>query len=165
MKARGLTRKRFRFRACVCVDFALCRYAIAVLVCLFTTMFALAWGPNGWIIPSEVFPLRLRGKGAGCATFFNWFFCFIVMYTTPQTVNSALGAEGLYIIYGVIMLLAMPILWFLMPETSNVPLEEMEDKFNKPFGQYVRDNASDLRRRKPSQAHAKKAEAEVASKV
>mmetsp|Transcript_9553 Transcript_9553/g.24441 ORF Transcript_9553/g.24441 Transcript_9553/m.24441 type:complete len:547 (-) Transcript_9553:1127-2767(-) len=138
-------------------------YAIAVLICIFTVAFASAWGPNGWIIPSEVFPLRLRGKGAGCATFVNWFFCFIVMYTTPLVVNSSMGAEGLYVIYGIIMALAIPALLFLMPETSGVPLEEMEAKFNKPFGDYVKDNAQDLRRRKP--AEAKPLETDNASKV
>jgi len=123
-------------------------YVIAVLVCLYTICFAVAWGPNGWIIPSEVFPLRLRGKGAGFATFNNWIFAFIVMYTSPVAVNSVLGAPGNIIIYAALMLVSMPLLYFFMPETKNVPLEEMEAKFNKPMKQYIRDNAVDLRQRK-----------------
>merc|ERR1719191_2475416 len=99
-------------------------YVIAVLVCLYTICFAVAWGPNGWIIPTEVYPLRLRGKGAGLATCNNWWFSFIVIYTSPLGINSPLGAAGLMVIYAVCMFVTVPLLHHLMPETKNVPLEE-----------------------------------------
>merc|ERR1711977_463871 len=123
-------------------------YGYYVLVLLYTICFAMAWGPNGWIIPTEVYPLRLRGKGAGLATFNNWWFSFIVIYTSPLGINSPLGAAGLMVIYAVCMFVTVPLLHYLMPETKNVPLEEMEAKFDKPFKQYVEDNKSDLRQRK-----------------
>ena len=123
-------------------------YGYYVLVLLYTICFAMAWGPNGWIIPTEVYPLRLRGKGAGLATCNNWWFSFIVIYTSPLGINSPLGAAGLMVIYAICMFVTVPLLHYLMPETKNVPLEEMEAKFDKPFKQYVEDNKSDLRQRK-----------------
>jgi len=123
-------------------------YGIYVLLLLYTICYAMAWGPNGWIIPSEVYPLRLRGKGMGLATFVNWTFTFIVSYTTPLAIGSSLGFSGYLIIFAVIMTLTVPLLNFMMPETKDVPLEEMEAKFDKPFGEYVKANAVDLRRRK-----------------
>jgi len=123
-------------------------YGFYVIVLLYTICFAMAWGPNGWIIPSEVYPLRLRGKGAGLSTCMNWALTFVVAYTTPLAINSPLGAPGYLIIYAAVMAFTVPLLNFMMPETKDVPLEEMEAKFDKPMGEYIKANAVDLRQRK-----------------
>merc|ERR1711907_805400 len=96
-------------------------YGIAVLNAIYVATFALAWGPNGWVIPNEVLPLRLRGLGCGFATFNNWIFNFIVSYTAPIAQNR-IGFAGNMMIYAVLMLLSCPLLFFLMPETKGVPL-------------------------------------------
>merc|ERR1712188_296884 len=49
------------------------------------------------------------------------------------------------------LFIVSPCLIFLLPETKNVPLEEMEAKFDKPLGEYMRSNATELIRRKPAQ--------------
>lgn len=121
--------------------------AVATLTCIFVATFATAWGPNGWIIPNEVLPLRLRGKGTGFATFNNFFFNFVVSFTAPIATSSTLGFAGNMMIYACLMLVSAPILWFFMPETKGVPLEEMEAKFNKPLKEYIKANATDLRKR------------------
>lgn len=126
-------------------------YGIAVLNAIYVATFALAWGPNGWVIPNEVLPLRLRGLGCGFATFNNWIFNFIVSYTAPIAQNR-IGFAGNMMIYAVLMLLSCPLLFFLMPETKGVPLEEMEEKFNVPLKTYVKNNATDLRRRRAPEA-------------
>ena len=33
----------------------------------------MSYGPIGWILPSEVFPLSMRSKGVALATASNWF--------------------------------------------------------------------------------------------
>jgi MFS transporter, SP family, sugar:H+ symporter len=38
--------------------------ALIVIFCaLYVISFAFGWGPVGWIVPAEIFPLELRGKG------------------------------------------------------------------------------------------------------
>jgi MFS transporter, SP family, sugar:H+ symporter len=38
--------------------------ALIVIFCaLYVVSFAFGWGPVGWIVPAEIFPLELRGKG------------------------------------------------------------------------------------------------------
>ncbi|KAJ6822018.1 sugar transport protein 8-like [Iris pallida] len=37
--------------------------AVVVLVCLFVSSFAWSWGPLGWLIPSETFPVETRTAG------------------------------------------------------------------------------------------------------
>jgi MFS family permease len=50
--------------------------AIAALIVIFCALyvisFAFGWGPVGWIVPAEIFPLELRGKGE--LLFFFFFF-------------------------------------------------------------------------------------------
>merc|ERR1712057_48602 len=123
-------------------------YGIAVLNCIYVATFAVAWGPNGWVIPNEVLPLRLRGKGSGFATFNNFFFNFVVSFTSSYAINSSMGFAGNMMLYACLMLVSAPILWFMMPEAKGVPLEEMEAKFNKPLKEYIKANATDLRKRK-----------------
>lgn len=44
----------------------------------FVVNFAYSSGPLTWVVISEVFPMRARGKGAGVATAFNWLANYIV---------------------------------------------------------------------------------------
>lgn len=43
-----------------------------VSACMFITSFAVSWGPLGWVVVGEVFPLRTRAKQASLATASNW---------------------------------------------------------------------------------------------
>lgn len=40
---------------------------------LFTAAYGMSYGPIGWILPSEVFPLSMRSKGVALSTASNWF--------------------------------------------------------------------------------------------
>lgn len=39
---------------------------------MFTFSYGVSIGPIGWILPSEVFPLSVRGKGVALSTASNW---------------------------------------------------------------------------------------------
>jgi hypothetical protein len=41
-------------------------------VYLFTAAYGVSLGPVGWVLPNEVFPLSMRGKGAALSTASNW---------------------------------------------------------------------------------------------
>ncbi len=61
---------------------------------VFVVNFAYSSGPLTWVVISEVFPMRARGKGAGVATACNWLSNFIVScvaasITPPQLPLSA----------------------------------------------------------------------------
>lgn len=42
-------------------------------VYLFTAAYGVSYGPIGWVLPSEVFPLSVRSKGVSLSTASNWF--------------------------------------------------------------------------------------------
>lgn len=43
-----------------------------VSACMFIASFAMTWGPLGWVVVGETFPLRTRAKQASLATAANW---------------------------------------------------------------------------------------------
>ena len=56
----------------------ICFISVAVLtqpssgVYLYTAAYGVSFGPVGWVLPNEVFPLSMRGKGAALSTASNW---------------------------------------------------------------------------------------------
>jgi Sugar (and other) transporter len=52
-----------------------------------------------WLYPAEVTTLRIRSKGAACATMSNWIFNFLVVKITPSAIAS-IGYQT-YIIFTV----------------------------------------------------------------
>lgn len=46
--------------------------AVIALSYIFTGIYGLTWAPTGWIVSSEVFPLKYRAKGVGLSAATNW---------------------------------------------------------------------------------------------
>lgn len=63
---------------------ALTRLSSGVYV--FTVAYGVSFGPIGWVLPNEVFPLSMRGKGAALSTASNW-----TNNCTSQTDRSTSG--------------------------------------------------------------------------
>ncbi|KAF8364648.1 hypothetical protein HHK36_033379 [Tetracentron sinense] len=39
-----------------------CAFLVSVLICVYVAGFAWSWGPLGWLVPSEIFPLESWGR-------------------------------------------------------------------------------------------------------
>ena len=106
----------------------------AVIACsyLFVTSYAPSWGPVSWIYPSEVFPLRVRGKAVALATSANWVFNFALSYFVPPAfVNIQWKVYTVFGVFGIAMFVHV---LFLFPETAGKTLEEVEEMFTDPSG-------------------------------
>ncbi|KAG6584034.1 Sugar carrier protein C, partial [Cucurbita argyrosperma subsp. sororia] len=55
-------------------------YAIVVVlfICIYVAGFAWSWGPLGWLVPSEIFPLEIRSAAQSVNVSVNMFFTFVV---------------------------------------------------------------------------------------
>ncbi|CAL5393965.1 unnamed protein product [Camellia sinensis] len=47
-------------------------------ICIFVTAFAFSWGPLGWLVPSEIFPLEIRSSAQSIVVAVNMSFTFLV---------------------------------------------------------------------------------------
>ena len=95
-----------------------------ILVVTFVGTFAMSWGPVPWVVVSEIFPARIRGRAASIGTTVIWISCFLVIQTFPMI--KSFGPEFCFAIYAAFMIPAMLFVWFYMPETKGRSLEELE---------------------------------------
>ncbi|CAK9186389.1 unnamed protein product [Ilex paraguariensis] len=99
---------------------------VVVLVCMFVMSFAWSWGPLGWLIPSETFPLETRTAGFAFAVSSNMFFTFVI----AQAFLSMLCHMQAYIFFffsGWIVVMGLFVV-FLLPETKGVPIDAMTER-------------------------------------
>jgi sugar porter (SP) family MFS transporter len=87
--------------------------------------FAFSLGPIMWLMIAEIYPLKVRGLGSSLATAANWGSNMIVAYTFLTLVNL-LGASGTFFLYFVISLFGISFIYFLVPETKSITLEQIE---------------------------------------
>ncbi|KAI0919077.1 hypothetical protein AcW1_003451 [Taiwanofungus camphoratus] len=101
-------------------------------VYLFTGAYGVSYGPIGWVLPSEVFPLSMRSKGVALSTASNWFNNFMIGLVTPELME--LSASGSFLVFATACFLGY--LWstYVVPETANVSLEEMDAVFGSSVG-------------------------------
>jgi sugar porter (SP) family MFS transporter len=86
--------------------------------------FAFSLGPIVWLLISEIYPLRVRGRGMAIATLANWFANFIVSLVFLSMIKG-LGSTWTFVVYG---LLCVVTIWFIrsyVTETKNVELESI----------------------------------------
>jgi len=94
-------------------------------VILYTAAFATAMGPLPWIVCSEIFPAKLRGRAMSVSTFCIWTGCLIVAQTFPYLLNH-IGSSKTFWIYGACSAVTFFLVLVLLPETKGKSLEEIE---------------------------------------
>ncbi|XP_047068392.1 sugar transport protein MST4-like [Lolium rigidum] len=98
---------------------------VVVIICNFVSSFAWSWGPLGWLIPSETFPLETRSAGQSISVCANLLFTFVF----AQAFLSMLCHLKYFIfLFSAVSVVVMSLFVLLfLPETKNVPIEEMAD--------------------------------------
>ncbi|XP_061338620.1 sugar transport protein 13-like [Gastrolobium bilobum] len=99
---------------------------VVVMVCTFVSSFAWSWGPLGWLIPSETFPLEARSAGQSVAVFTNMLFTFIIAQAFLSMMCHL--KFGIFLFFSAWVLVMTLFTVFLIPETKNIPIEEMTEK-------------------------------------
>ncbi|KAL3824580.1 hypothetical protein ACJIZ3_020609 [Penstemon smallii] len=96
---------------------------VVVIICLFVAAFGWSWGPLGWTVPSEIFPLETRSAGQSITVAVNLFFTFII----GQTFLFLLCALkfGIFLFFAGWITIMTFFVYFFLPETKGVPIEEM----------------------------------------
>ncbi|XP_034205622.1 D-xylose-proton symporter-like 2 isoform X2 [Prunus dulcis] len=87
----------------------------------------LSFGPIGWLMISEIFPLRLRGRGLSIAVLVNFAANALVTFAFSP-LKVLLGAGILFYAFGAIAVASLVFIFFIVPETKGLTLEEIEAK-------------------------------------
>jgi MFS transporter, SP family, galactose:H+ symporter len=87
--------------------------------------FAVGLGPVFWLILSEMYPSRIRGRAMSVGTVANWGANLIVALSF-LTLTQVLGKPATFWLYAVVSLGSWLFAFFLVPETKGRSLEEIE---------------------------------------
>ncbi|KAL0460360.1 UNVERIFIED_CONTAM: D-xylose-proton symporter-like 3, chloroplastic [Sesamum latifolium] len=103
--------------------------AVAALL-LYVGCYQISFGPISWLMVSEIFPIRTRGKGISLAVLTNFGSNAIVTFAFSP-LKELLGAENLFLLFGAIAVLSLVFVVTSVPETKGLSLEEIESKILK----------------------------------
>lgn len=87
---------------------------------------------SAWVLVAEVYPLGLRAKGVSIGASSNWLNNFAVAMSTPDFVAAA--PFGAYIFLGLMCVIGAAYVYFLVPETKNRTLDELDAIFGDRSG-------------------------------
>lgn len=96
---------------------------VVVIVCLFVIAFGISWGPLGWTVPSEIFALETRSAGQSITVAVNLFFTFVIAQSFLTLLCSF--KYGIFLFFAGWIVIMTVFVYFFLPETNGVPIEEM----------------------------------------
>lgn len=100
-----------------------------IFIIVYTASFMMSWGPICWVLISELFPNKIRGKAVAVAVAAQWAANYFISSTYPAMMEFSGGLT--YSFYGLMSVLSFIFVWKLVPETKGKTLEEMEYLWKK----------------------------------
>jgi SP family xylose:H+ symportor-like MFS transporter len=100
-----------------------------IFIVVYTASFMMSWGPICWVLISEIFPNKIRGRAVAIAVAAQWTANYLISSTYPAMMELSSG--GTYCFYGAMSVLSFIFVWKMVPETKGKTLEEMEGLWKK----------------------------------
>lgn len=102
---------------------------LVIVIFLFVLAYGRSWGPLGWLVPSELFPLEIRSAAQSVVVCVNMIFTALVAQFF--LVSLCHLKYGIFLLFAALIVLMSCFVFFLLPETKQVPIEEIYLLFEK----------------------------------
>jgi SP family xylose:H+ symportor-like MFS transporter len=104
---------------------------LLVFILGYIACFALSVGPVTWVILSEIFPTRIRGRAMAIATICLWIANYVVSQTFPMMDKNPWLVDRFnhgfpFLVYAVFCVILAGLVWWFVPETKGKSLEQIE---------------------------------------
>lgn len=96
----------------------------------FMAAFQFSIGPVMWVVLSEIFPTQLRGIAIPGAQLVTAVVNYFVQQFFPWQLAN-MGARDIFLFYGVCVSVGLIVLWFILPETKNKSIEQIEAELSQ----------------------------------
>jgi len=97
---------------------------VLIYVLTYVASFAVAMGPVVWVVISEIFPTKIRGRAISVATVCLWVACYLVSQFFPYMLETLKGTT--FWVYAAVCAAAFVFIALAVPETKGKTLEEIE---------------------------------------
>ncbi|XP_011061131.1 PREDICTED: facilitated trehalose transporter Tret1-2 homolog isoform X1 [Acromyrmex echinatior] len=115
----------------VCLTFDIGKpWSFVILIITYIILVSLGLTTLPWMLCGELFPRKYCEFGSGLATSFNYMCMFIVIKTMPLMMEF-MQLEGTFAVYGITTLIGSSVLYFILPETKNKTLQEIQIYLDK----------------------------------
>jgi len=109
---------------------------LLIVILVYIASFSLSVGPVVWVILSEIFPTKIRGRAMAIATLALWLANTIVSQTFPMMDENKVLIDKFnhgfpFFVYGAFCVVLVLFMWKLVPETKGKSLEEIESFWEK----------------------------------
>ena len=91
---------------------------------VFIASHAFGQGAVIWVFISEIFPNRVRARGQALGSFTHWVMAAAISWTFPMIAAKSGGHT--FAFYAVCMVGQLLWVWFVMPETKGISLEQIQ---------------------------------------
>ncbi len=109
-------------------------FVVAVMM-LCIGFYIISLAPLAWLIMSEIFPTRLRGKAMAVASIFLWGATFVGTQILPMlsdfTQKRFHSIAGVFWTFAVVCVVALIFSFYMVPETKGRSLEEIGESWTK----------------------------------
>jgi MFS family permease len=109
---------------------------VAFFIFVFAAVYSPGEGPVPFTYSAECFPLSHREVGMSFAVATNFFWAAVLTLTFPRMLQL-FGPQGAFGFYAATNVLALVLIFFLVPETKELSLEELDDVFEVPTSRFA----------------------------
>ena len=107
-----------------------------VAIVLYVAGFAMSWGPVVWVLLAEMFPNPIKGQALAIAVAAQWIANLVVSWSFKVLDGSSLLNDLFhhgfsYYFYGAMSVLSAIFVYYLVPETKERKLEEIQELWHK----------------------------------
>jgi MFS transporter, SP family, arabinose:H+ symporter len=98
---------------------------LMAFILFFIASFAFSFGPVIWVLLSEMYPTRVRGRAMSITTLSLWIGTALIGQTVPWLLEN-LRPYGTFWLFALSCSPAIYLAWRVLPETKGKSLEEIE---------------------------------------
>jgi len=132
-------------------------YVGIAMIYVYAVGWCFSWAGIPWIYASEIFPLRIRSSCISICVAIHWVMNFVIARSVPYMITNI--GYGTYFLFAAFMTVAIPWVYFFVPETKNLSLEDMDQLFGLPPNEHLfQDNSEKLQHQQQSESSTSQVE-------